>query len=103
MLTSNVIKNNGSEDLDWSFNYTTEESTEDTNNVHVGLTIGLEQTIGYGGELYGASGETRITAEIEASYDKTLTSSTSKSKEQSIDIVVPAGKSVYCISREINS
>ena len=90
----NVIKNNGSEDLDWSFNYTTEESTEDTNNVHVGLTIGLEQTIGYGGELYGASGETRITAEIEASYDKTLTSSTSKSKEQSIDIVVPAGKSV---------
>ena len=90
----NVIKNNGSEDLDWSFNYTTEESTEDTNNVHVGLTVGLEQTIGYGGELYGASGETRITAEIEASYDKTLTSSTSKSKEQSIDIIVPAGKSV---------
>ena len=90
----NVIKNDGSEDLDWSFNYTTEESTEDTNNVHVGLTIGLEQTIGYGGELYGASGETRITAEIEASYDKTLTSSSSKSKEQSIDIVVPSGKSV---------
>ena len=90
----NVIKNSGSEDLDWSFNYTTEESTEDTNNVHVGLTIGLEQTIGYGGELYGASGETRITAEIEASYDKTLTSSTSKSKEQSIDLIVPAGKSV---------
>ena len=90
----NVIKNSGSEDLDWSFNYTTEESTEDTNNVHVGLTIGLEQTIGYGGELYGASGETRITAEIEASYDKTLTSSSSKSKEQTLDLVVPSGKSV---------
>ena len=90
----NVIKNSGSEDLDWSFNYTTEESTEDTNNVHVGLTVGLEQTIGYGGELYGASGETRITAQIEASYDKTLTSSTSKSKEQTLDLVVPSGKSV---------
>ena len=90
----NVIKNSGSEDLDWSFNYTTEESTEDTNNVHVGLTIGLEQTIGYGGELYGASGETRISAEIEASYDKTLTSSSSKSKEQTLDLVVPSGKSV---------
>ena len=90
----NVIKNDGSEDLDWSFNYTTEESTEDTNNVHVGLTVGLEQTIGYGGELYGASGETRITAEIEASYDKTLTSSSSKSKEQTLDLVVPSGKSV---------
>ena len=89
----NVIKNDGTNDLDWSFNYTTEESTEDINNVHVGLTVGLEQTIGYGGELYGASGETRITAQIEASYDKTLSSSTSKSKEQSINLVVPAGKS----------
>ena len=89
----NVIKNDGTNNLDWSFNYTTEESTEDTNNVHVGLTVGLEQTIGYGGELYGASGETKISAQIEASYDKTLSSSTSKSKEQSINLVVPAGKS----------
>ena len=89
----NVIKNDGTNDLDWSFNYTTEESTEDTNNVHVGLTVGLEQTIGYGGELYGASGETKISAQIEASYDKTLSSSTSKSKEQSINLVVPANKS----------
>ena len=89
----NVIKNDGTNNLDWSFNYTTEESTEDTNNVHVGLTVGLEQTIGYGGELYGASGETKISAQIEASYDKTLSSSTSKSKEQSINLVVPANKS----------
>ena len=89
----NVIKNDGTNNLDWSFNYTTEESTEDTNNVHVGLTVGLEQTIGYGGELYGASGETKISAQIEASYDKTLSTSTSKSKEQSINLVVPAGKS----------
>ena len=95
----NVIKNDGTNDLDWSFNYTTEESTEDINNVHVGLTVGLEQTIGYGGELYGASGETKITAQIEASYDKTLSSSSSKSKEQSISIVVPAGKSTT-ISQE---
>ena len=53
---------------------TYEESTThtDTNTISASVEASLEQTIGYGSELYGVSGETKIGVSVQTGYEKLL-------------------------------
>ena len=53
---------------------TYEESTThtDTNTISASVEASLEQTIGYGSELYGVSGETKIGISVQTGYEKLL-------------------------------
>lgn len=78
--------------------------TQDTSEAELAakLSVGLEQSVGYGGDLYGIKGETKINVNAEVSAGTKSGSSVSEADTSgdSIPFVVPA-KSVCSLTRTV--
>ena len=89
-LNSSAIKNQSSGiTLERGYTFNEDESTTVSQEAGVAVGIGIRQQIGYGGAASPVSGETEITASINAHYNKTWGTETSKGREISNTIKVP--------------
>ena len=89
-LNSSKIINN-SENLEITRSYTVSEEETKSVNEEAGVEVGLalRQLVGYGGAVSPVSGETEITLNINAHYNKSWGVENTESKEVSNEIVVP--------------
>ena len=100
VVRADVLPNRNStlDDIPWELEYSDLSSQTELDKVarEVGasLTIGFRQQVGYGGELYGASGETELTAQAEASFrqawEREMTSHREHTVTSKRDIVIRA-------------
>ena len=89
-LNSSVIKN-GSENIsiERSYTFSEDETTSVSEDAGVEVGISLRQQIGYGGAVAPVTGETEISASINAHYNKMWGTETSKGREIQNTIEVP--------------
>ena len=92
------LYNYGSEAIvrDYTVSKSNEVSTASSETIGVSVTTSLSQSVSYGGDLYGASGETTFSLEVQTAWERTVekSSTSSSSTEDSMEVTVPANKRV---------
>ena len=82
---------NTSDTVTLSRTYSVTEGTETNvqDDLGVSVAIGISQSVSYGGELYGASGETSLSLDIETSFNHSWGESNSEERSIENSIEVP--------------
>ena len=82
---------NLSPDVSMSRSYSITEGTETSTQTDLGVSvaIGIAQSVSYGGELYGAAGETSMSLDVETSFNHSQGESSSEERSIETSIEVP--------------
>ena len=91
---STVVRNESSKDQTRTYSIEIGETKTFQEEVGISVAIGLEQTITVGNEASFVKGETKLSLDIETSYNKQWGGETSESRTTETAITVPPGKKV---------
>ena len=72
-----------------SYEITEGRSESKTTNVSASVTAGISQSVGYGGDLYGVSGETSFSLEVQVGFEAGWEYGKSTERTVSTEITVP--------------
>ena len=73
-------------DMDRTYSITEGSETSTVDNIGVSVALGISQSVSYGGEIYGAAGETTLSLDIETSFNHEW--SASQNTERTIETFI---------------